>query len=305
VRLEWLEDILAVAQTGSFTEAAERRFVTQSAFSRRIQQIEDHVGVELFDRTRKPVQLRPTTEAQRARIEELTDALRQLVGDLKQGAKLSANRIMIVSQHALTATMTSLIIERAQRTAPDASFRLRSANLDECLTQLFSRQADIAVVYRLPGSSHSVRSDFVEAAVIGDERLVPVLAANRVAWLLERLAAGELPFISYPADVFLGQVMERAVLARLRRDLRLEARVETALTFASCEMALAGVAPAWVPMSLARRAIEEGRLADLSDHLPACDLEVTVIRLLGATGGLERDIWRQLTDRSLTLGETG
>ncbi len=41
IRLEWLEDILAVAETGSFSEAAERRHLTQSAFSRRIRNIED------------------------------------------------------------------------------------------------------------------------------------------------------------------------------------------------------------------------------------------------------------------------
>lgn len=39
--LEWLEDILGVAETGSFSEAAERRHLTQSAFSRRIRNIED------------------------------------------------------------------------------------------------------------------------------------------------------------------------------------------------------------------------------------------------------------------------
>ena len=64
MRLEWLKDVLTVAETGSFTEAAQRRHLTQSAFSRRIQMIEDYVGVELFDRSRKPVQLRPTTQAQ-------------------------------------------------------------------------------------------------------------------------------------------------------------------------------------------------------------------------------------------------
>ena len=85
MRLEWLEDILAIAQTGSFSGAAERRNLTQSAFSRRIQQIEDHVGVELFDRTRKPVQLRPTTQAQGAQIEQISAALRQLITDLRRG----------------------------------------------------------------------------------------------------------------------------------------------------------------------------------------------------------------------------
>jgi LysR family transcriptional regulator, hypochlorite-specific transcription factor HypT len=39
MRQEWLEDILSIAQTGSFSEAAQRRNPTQSAFSRRIQQI--------------------------------------------------------------------------------------------------------------------------------------------------------------------------------------------------------------------------------------------------------------------------
>ena len=55
MRLEWLDDILAIASTGSFSGAAERRHLTQSAFSRRIQQIEQHIGVELFDRSQKPV----------------------------------------------------------------------------------------------------------------------------------------------------------------------------------------------------------------------------------------------------------
>ena len=44
MRLEWLEDILAIAQTGSFSGAAERRNLTQSAFSRRIRQIEDYLA---------------------------------------------------------------------------------------------------------------------------------------------------------------------------------------------------------------------------------------------------------------------
>ena len=102
MRLEWLQDILAIAQAGSFSAAAERRNLTQSAFSRRIQQIEDHVGVELFDRSRKPVQLRPTTLDQGAQIEQISAALRQLVVDLRRGDRVTFNRIVVASQHSLT-----------------------------------------------------------------------------------------------------------------------------------------------------------------------------------------------------------
>ena len=72
-------DVLAVAETGSFQEAADRRRLTQSAFSRRIQHIEEQIGVELFDRSRKPVQLLPTTADQRDQIAKLANDLRQLV----------------------------------------------------------------------------------------------------------------------------------------------------------------------------------------------------------------------------------
>ena len=61
MRLEWLKDVISIAETGSFSEAARRRNLTQSAFSRRVRQIEDHLGIELFDRSKKPVQMRPTT----------------------------------------------------------------------------------------------------------------------------------------------------------------------------------------------------------------------------------------------------
>ncbi|MCB2102451.1 MAG: LysR family transcriptional regulator, partial [Rhodobacterales bacterium] len=36
MELSWLEDFVALAETGSFSRAAERRNLTQPAFSRRI-----------------------------------------------------------------------------------------------------------------------------------------------------------------------------------------------------------------------------------------------------------------------------
>ena len=303
MRLDWLEDILAVAETGSFSEAAERRHLTQSAFSRRIQQIEDHVGVALFDRSCKPVHLCPTTENQKEQIAHLIGQLRQLVVDLKRGAQTSANRIVIASQHALTATLAPSIIENAQARNPETFIKVRSANLDECLTLLLSRQVDIAILYRLEGTDHPVRSDFVETAVIGTERLVPIIAARQTDWLNQQLEKGELPYIAYPAEVFLGQVIERTVLSDLRQHVQLLAKAETALTLAALEMAIAGFAVAWVPLSLARGRIADKTLVDLTDRLAQCELEVTAIRLVGTLEALEQSIWSQIAN-SYTKDET-
>jgi len=153
MRLEWLEDILAIAETGSFSGAAERRMLTQSAFSRRIKQIEENVGVELFDRGHKPIRLKPTTAAQSDQILQLANGLRQLVVELRRGERLSSNKVVIACQHSLTTVKVPEILRQMPSARTEIYVRLRSANLDECTSLLLSRQVDVAIVYSFQHSS--------------------------------------------------------------------------------------------------------------------------------------------------------
>ncbi len=282
MRLEWLEDILAVAETGSFSEAAERRHLTQSAFSRRIRHIEDYVGVDLFDRTKKPVQLRPTTQAQREEMARLAQGLRQVMADLRRGDRVAGNRVVIACQHALTAAPAPSLIRSFQAVNDAAFVRLRSANLDECFGLLLSRQADVSVVYRLPGTAHPVDEDYVETLVLGQDRLVPVRAPG----------AGTMAYVAYPREVFLGAVMAQHIVPRLTAAA--VAKVETALTMAALEFAVEGLGVAWVPASLAAARIAEARLVDLSEELPFVELEITAVRLAGSQGAAAGAFWQHL-----------
>jgi DNA-binding transcriptional LysR family regulator len=294
MRLEWLEDVLAVAETGSFQEAADRRRITQSAFSRRIQHIEEQLGVALFDRTRKPVQLLPTTADQRDQIARLANDLRQLVSDLRRGERIASNRVAIASQHALTTSFTPRVVRAIHARHEAAHVRLRSANLDECFSLLLSRQVDIAIVYRLPGEDHPISQSFVETIVIGTDRLVPVVATTAADELARQIAAGELPYISFPPDVFLGGVLDRVVLNRMHHLARPIPKAETALTLAALELAMVGVGVAWVPLSLARNRIDDGSLVDLSADLPWCQLEVTSVRLFGNPWPVADSVWSEI-----------
>jgi LysR family transcriptional regulator, hypochlorite-specific transcription factor HypT len=294
MRLDWLEDLLAVAETGSFQAAAERRHLTQSAFSRRIQLIEDHVGIALFDRSRKPVQLSPAMADQRDQIARLAVDLRQLVTDLRRGERAASNRLVIASQHALTTALTPSILEGIHRRNANIYVRLRSANLDDCFGLLLSRQADIAIVYRLPGEEHPIGGSYIETVLIGHDRLIPVFAATATPTLNSRFASGEVPYVTYPQDVFLGQVMDRLILPQTRGLTTPVAIAETALTLAALEMAAVGVAVAWVPASLARARIAGGSLIDLSATLPSHPLEVTAVRLFGDAGAVAASVWSDI-----------
>src|SRR3546814_12677155 len=61
--LKLLEDLIALAQTGSFVRAAELRHVTHPAFGRRIRALEAWAGTPLVNRQRAPVILTPQGEA--------------------------------------------------------------------------------------------------------------------------------------------------------------------------------------------------------------------------------------------------
>ncbi|UNY98710.1 hydrogen peroxide-inducible genes activator [Zhouia spongiae] len=52
-----LQYVLAVAEHHNFTLAAEKSFVTQPTLSMQIQKLEDELGVQVFDRSKKPIQL--------------------------------------------------------------------------------------------------------------------------------------------------------------------------------------------------------------------------------------------------------
>ena len=55
--LTQLTYMVAVAEAKNFTVAAENVFVTQPTLSMQIQKLEDELGVEIFNRTKKPIRL--------------------------------------------------------------------------------------------------------------------------------------------------------------------------------------------------------------------------------------------------------
>ena len=63
MELQQLRYAVAIAEEQSFTRAAERCFVVQSALSRQIKSLESELGVRLFARTSRKVEVTPAGEA--------------------------------------------------------------------------------------------------------------------------------------------------------------------------------------------------------------------------------------------------
>jgi LysR family transcriptional regulator, hydrogen peroxide-inducible genes activator len=55
-----LQYVLAVAEHQNFTKAAQKVFVTQPTLSMQIQKLEEELDIQIFDRSKKPIQLTET-----------------------------------------------------------------------------------------------------------------------------------------------------------------------------------------------------------------------------------------------------
>lgn len=292
MRLDWLDDLLAVSDTGSLACAAEMRHVSQSAFTRRLRAIEEALGTPLLDRSRKPATLLPDVTAQIPEMRSLATQLRNLRETLAHTS--DARGLTLACQHAITTTHSPAIVSilTAQGGRP---VRVRSDNREECLLRLLSGEADLAVVYAAPDVAPLTLGRAFDRVSLGLERLLPVATP--------RLMQGpDLPYIAYPGDVFLGQVMARAILPRIPAPRVLRRRAETALTLAAHEYARRGIGVAWLPEGMARDDLASGRLMALDDTLPALDMALWMIRLTeSGTAPWARD-WSRLVT---ALGHPG
>ncbi len=292
MRLEWIDDILAVLDSGSLARAAEKRLLTQSAFTRRVRIIEDSIGATLFDRRRKPVTLMPGVQALEPELRDLSARLHKLRHTMKTASDQTTKSLGFICQHALTTTVTPQVVLALTKKG-QTSTRVRSGNQDECLMHLISREVDFAIMYALPGDEVPEPGNAFEAVTLGTDMLIPVATPNG----REKAVSALLPTISYPSEVFLGQVFARMISPRLPENTTVSAIAETALTLAMLQLVLTGIGVAWLPKSLVQEHLSKGLLMQLDDVLPSQPLNIRLVRLSEAQPEHNERVWQYLVNQ--------
>src|SRR3546814_3074396 len=99
--LKLLEDLIALAQTGSFVRAAELRHVTHPAFGRRIRALEAWAGTPLVDRQRAPVILTPQGEALLKTAAQVVERMEQVRHRIRRSGAAGESVLRIATGRSL------------------------------------------------------------------------------------------------------------------------------------------------------------------------------------------------------------
>ncbi len=297
MRLEWLEDLIALAEADSLTEAALRRHVTQPAFSRRVQNIEQRLGFSVLNRTRRPAR---ATEALRRRLPELREVVSRLHSvERSLASEAQPGRVVIAAQHSLNVSLIPRALTRIREQIRPANIRLRSANHAECHSLLMTHQAVIMASYDTHDFPAAPNELLLEKIYLQQDRLLPVAAPGLFAG--DSPGEGEaLPLIGYPTEAYFGAILAARLLPQLHQRYRITETCETALTPAQLELALNRWGVAWLPQTMAREALDSGRLLDLSAPLGEVPMRVALLRLRTPHAPREETVWHALIN---ALGE--
>ena len=271
MELKWLEDLLMLLEEQSISRAAQRRHVTQPAYSRRIRQLEQWLGVELVDRSTKPIKIRAPGLA-------LEDEVRDLVNRfyaLRNRVHENRERVTFVAQHTLAISRFPALIRGVKAHLPESSYRVVPANYEEC-EALFYSEADLLLCYQSSQRQFDFSHKTVRKLDLGTDRLVPV-ASRQLAQQLGPLAPGMvIPLLMYQQGGFLAETLAGSCLPDVIRDYRVESICESAFSASLKEMVLADMGIAWLASEIIEADLASNNVVSYATELGEVELDIAL-----------------------------
>jgi DNA-binding transcriptional LysR family regulator len=212
MRLEQVQAFLAVADTGSFQQAARTCNVTQSTISRQVQGLETELGLPLLHRT---AQAKLTIAGEqflpRARRiwQEWQNANRELE-ELRLGKQ---PELCIAAIHSVCAFHLPPILQRFCQEHPEVQLRVTSLGSDRALKVLKDGLVDVAIVMN---NRFLTTSPDLVVDQLYDEPVRVLMSADHPLTKFAQVPWSEL--VKYPQVVFKdGYGMQRLVQEQFQR----------------------------------------------------------------------------------------
>ncbi|WP_448265796.1 LysR family transcriptional regulator [Nostoc sp. DSM 114159] len=221
MRLEQLQAFLAIAQTGSFQQAARTSGVTQSTISRQIQALEADLGIELFHRSTH-AKLTLGGERLLPRVRKICQEWQTATEELADLIAGKQPELCIAVIHSLCGSYLPPVLQKFCYDYPDVQLRVTSLGSDRALKVLKDGLVDLAIVMN---NRFLTTSREIVVEVLYDEPIEVLAAANHPLAQYECVPWSEL--IRYPQVVFKdGYGMQRLIQDKFER---MEATLQSAL----------------------------------------------------------------------------
>ena len=168
-----------VVQTGSFTTAARKLYLSQSAISHQIKALEESIGAAVFERTGKPMRLTPAGQALHQRAVEILAKLedaRQAVAEAKGEAR---GQLRLGAAATVCEYLLPPVLREFRKQFPNYQLSVEPADTAPLVERLLADQIDFGIIL-LP-----IRNSSLKTMELFDDELVAVVPPKH-PWAKQR-----------------------------------------------------------------------------------------------------------------------
>ena len=145
-KLDYYRVFYETARLGSFSSAAQQLYVSQSAISQCIQQLETDLGVQLFIRTRKGVSLTSEGKIIFSKVESAISSIEQGESQLNRLRHLEAGELKIAAGDTITKHFLLQYLEKFHDLYPDIRIEMANSYSSQMVALVKEGSADLAFV---------------------------------------------------------------------------------------------------------------------------------------------------------------
>lgn len=276
MEIRQLKAFLAIAETRTFTAAAQRMHYTQAAISMQIKQLEKEVGVPLFIRMPRRVVMTEAGECLHERAQHIMHEHDAALAELAELAGAERGRLRVGSASGMISTdALPAILKKLRKSHQHAEVSVVSGTSEELAKRILAGEIDMAFV------SLPVQARNIETEVLSRDQLVAIasprhkLAKGRVVSAFA--LAGEKLILGERGGNTRRLIDEFFTEAGLKPKVAMELNRQAAIK----NMVAADMGVGIVPFSTAREDVERGRLVRWWIEGARINWEMGVARLSG------------------------
>lgn len=297
MQLKWMEDFIVLAQTRSFTRAAELRHVTHPAFGRRIRALESWAGTALVKRGSSPVALTPAGDSF---LENATQVVRGVEGsreEMRSVAGRQARTVTVATGRTLARTVLADALVRLQPVLRQGEVRVLTGALAEIVRMLEHNEVDFSLIFHHAALTFRLDGRQFAHATVASDKLVAVSRTDARGVALHGFdTPGDVPFLSYARTLAMGRMVED-LLVNNPQAPRLKRHIECDSADALYEYVLRGLGVAWLPWSMVQADCKAGRLIAVGGRRLEIRFEVRLYRPKRRLSELAEAVWHAMTPR--------
>ncbi len=292
IETKWLQDFVVLSETLNFSKASKLRYVTQPAFSRRIQALENNLACQLFYRNKHPVELTPQGENFKALALQVLNDLEQGVLALKNDSAHNV-QIRFATTHTLSTGIFPMVAQCLSGFVPQASTELKIADADDCIDMLLAQQCDFLLSFDDP----SLNARQQESLFIDTVRLLPVCVPDERGAPRYKLSQVEnaVPYLAYQSHIYLGRVVNK-LIAQHHGKVNIVKRLESSMADNLKMMAIKGLGIAWIPEFSLQDVLANKQLVVCGDKQWQPELDVRIYHAKNITTS-HQAVWSYLQQK--------